>query len=198
MLFMSKFNHGSKMGKHLRSSKIVLIGISIILTSIGSGIIVSNYSIMEEDVSVEQAVVVDGVQGSAQLDTGLPNQNIVGTTHENKSWSMKVNLNGTVSVPVSLTGEDSGKVQTHFTHNISQNHGMALIVDEKLLSGSNDKTLDLSDGSATVNLVGPTDTVSDGLRFKTYFPINYDITGSEPGENMEFTISLDASGASLN
>lgn len=178
--------------------KLPLILVILLVSSVTTGLLVSNYSVMSEDVTVEQAVVVDGTKGSASLDPGLPDGNIVGNGNTSKSWSMAVNVNGTVSTTVSVSGNDSSSVQTHFTDNISKNNGMALIVDKDLVSGSSDKTLDLSSGSANLDLVGPTDTVSDGLRLRTRFPVNYDVTSGSTGTDMEFEINIDASSASLN
>lgn len=197
MAFNLDYSDGKKDSKLRRYKSLVLISVFLV-SSVGSAILVEDYGVLSEDVSVEQAIVVDGQKGAASLNPDLPSGNLVGNGNTSKNWSMKVNVNGTVTTTVSLSGSSSSSLSTHFTDNISENNGMALTLDKKILEGSSDKTLDLSSESATVNLEGSTNSIEDAVRFETRFPINYDMNSRDPLEDSNLEIRIDASGASVS
>jgi hypothetical protein len=168
------------------------------VSSLGSAILVENYGLLNEDVSVEQAVVVEGQNGQASLNPNLPDKNLVGTGNTSQTWSAKVNANGTVTTNIILGGSSTDAIRTHFTQNISNNNGMILVLDRNILKSDSDRAISFNSDEVSVELKGPTGTVQDAIRFKTRFPINYDMGSREPLTDTQLKIQLDASSAELN
>ncbi len=178
--------------------KLLVLSSILIVSSLGSAILVENYGLLNEDVSVEQAVVVEGQNGQASLNPNLPDKNLVGTGNNSKTWSAKVNANGTVTTDLILGGSSTDAIRTHFTQNISNNNGMILVLDRNILKGDSDRAISFNSDEVSVELKGPTGTVQDAIRFKTRFPINYDMSSREPLTDTQLKIQLDASSAELN
>ncbi|NMI89131.1 hypothetical protein GLU26_01340 [Nanohaloarchaea archaeon] len=178
--------------------KLLVLSSIIIASSLGSAILVENYGLLNEDVSVEQAVVVEGQNGQASLNLNLPDKNLVGTGNNSKTWSTKVNANGTVTTNIILGGSSTDAMRTHFTQNISNNNGMILVLDSNILKSDSDRAISFNSDEVSVELKGPTGTVQDAIRFKTRFPINYDMSSREPLTDTQLKIQLDASSAELN
>jgi|APHM01.1.fsa_nt_gi hypothetical protein len=181
-----------------RSGKLLIVSSILIISSLGSAILVENYGILDEDVSIEQAVIVEGQNGQASLDPGLPDKNLVGTGNTSKTWSAKINANGTVNTDLILGGGSTDAIRTHFTQNISNNNGMVLMLDRKILKGNSDRAISFTSDSVSVELEGPTGTVQDAIRFKTRFPVNYDMNSRDKVTDKQLKIQLDASSAELN
>lgn len=178
--------------------KLLVLSSILIASSLGSAILVENYGLLNEDVSVEQAVVVEGQNGQASLDPNLPDKNLVGTGNTSQTWSAKVNANGTVTTNIILGGSSTDAIRTHFTQNISNNNGMILVLDRNILKGDSDRAISFNSDEVSVELKGPTGTIQDAIRFKTRFPINYDMSSREPLTDTQLKIQLDASSAELN
>jgi hypothetical protein len=178
--------------------KLLVLSSILIVSSLGSAILVENYGLLNEDVSVEQAVVVEGQNGQASLNPNLPDKNLVGTGNNSNTWSAKVNANGTVTTDLILGGSSTDAIRTHFTQNISNNNGMILVLDKNILKGDSDRAISFNSDEVSVELKGPTGTVQDAIRFKTRFPINYDMSSREPLTDTQLKIQLDASSAELN
>jgi len=178
--------------------KLLVLSSILIVSSLGSAILVENYGLLNEDVSVEQAVVVEGQNGQASLNPNLPDKNLVGTGNNSNTWSAKVNANGTVTTDLILGGSSTDAIRTHFTQNISNNNGMILVLDRNILKGDSDRAISFNSDEVSVELKGPTGTVQDAIRFKTRFPINYDMSSREPLTDTQLKIQLDASSAELN
>ncbi|NMJ76844.1 hypothetical protein GLU64_00310 [Nanohaloarchaea archaeon] len=178
--------------------KLLVLSSILIVSSLGSAILVENYGLLNEDVSVEQAVVVEGQNGQASLNPNLPDKNLVGTGNTSQTWSAKVNANGTVTTNIVLGGSSTDAIRTHFTQNISNNNGMILVLDRNILKSDSDRAISFNSDEVSVELKGPTGTVQDAIKFKTRFPINYDMSSREPLTDIQLKIQLDASSAELN
>lgn len=180
-----------------RRKLLALSGI-LIISSLGSAILVENYGLLNEDVSVEQAVVIEGQNGQASLDPNLPDKNLVGTGNTSKTWSAELNANGSINADIILGGSSTDAIRTHFTQNISNNNGMIFVLDKSILKGNSDRAISFTSNKVSVELKGPTGTVQDAIRFKTRFPINYDMSSRQPVKDTQLKIQLDATSAKLN